>query len=757
MPKQFGKFQLVEMIAEGGMGIVYKGIVRGADGFEKTVCIKQILAEHCRQKTYIGHFRREALVSARLNHPNIVQTYHFDKVGDQYYIEMEYIDGVDLARLKKTGQERKYPAPLNVTLDIVKQICHGLDYAYCLEDVGGEALKLVHRDLDPKNVILSFDGHAKIIDFGLVKAKEEISDLSGSDDFKGKVAYAAPEQFEARNIDNRTDIFALGTLFYELVVGQNPFTKKGIRAVIRMKMGGDFPHPKLAAPDLPMEVADIIMKCMAVDPDDRFQSSLDIIDAIEEIEHLVSAEISSREYVRYIFDRLRPREKERLEKKMGSKFFTRLGLKYDGAPVASSLMKVLNRFVDKAKLLSPQLGPRREEVNNVVQIFPDDPREAALRVKSMAEGFLRDLCRGVGATCPHKAPLEAIDELAAAGVLPVDAATPLLTIRMATGKLLGGSDYGTGTGLDAAGMLSALFEILEWYYCKFFKGPRLSGLYEVVEASTILEPEVGEQGTMLGSAADSEATASIGRMAIEPLLPAMVVIEAGFLALGTGDDPGMISEEKAFTHVPMPMFSIGMFPVTNEEYRYFLSSTRRAEPKSATIPNLVAPDRPVTAVTCDDALAYCKWLSELTGKTYRLPTELEWEKAARGGVVLNDADNPEPLRRFPWGNKDLKGRANIGGCCGGVTAIQEFAFGKSPYGCFDMLGNVWEWSADWYDPDAYRRYAAGDLRTPDSGVEKVLRGGSWYAPKEECRIRHRVRRKPEAWDFDIGFRLACDS
>ncbi len=756
MPKPFGKFQLTDKIAQGGMGIVYKGIVRGADGFEKTVCIKQILPEYCAQETYIKHFRREALVAAHLNHPNIVQTYHFDKVGDQYYIEMEYIDGVDLARLKTRAQRMDYPAPVNVILDIVKQVCEGLDYAYCLEGSGGESLKLVHRDLDPKNVIVSFDGHAKIIDFGLVKAKEEVSDVSGSNVFKGKVAYAAPEQFEAKNIDNRTDIYALGTLFYEMVVGQNPFAKKGIRAVIRMKMGGDFPHPKLAAPDLPMELADVIMKCMAVDPDDRFQSSMDLIDAIEEIEHLAGAQISTKEYVRYIFDKLRPREKQRLEKKLGSKFIKRLDSQSAAGAVSSAVQKALSRYVDKARLLSPELGVRREEVARIVQVFPEDPREAVLRIKAMTESILRDLCRKIGADHPGSTPLDAIDRLAADGVLPINVATPLLTIKAGAQKLVTDVEY-SDSGLDPAGLLSALFEVIDWYYCKFFKGPRLSGIYEVASARTILQADSGEQPTILESVADSEAATSLGRMAVSPLLPAMLPVEAGeFFINAKAAEDDQAPDSRFSKAVYLPPFSIGMFPVTNEEYRYFLTSVGRSEPKNAAIPNLCAPDRPVTGVTCEDALAYCAWLSELTGKKYRLPTELEWEKTARGGVLLEGEDNPAPLRRYPWGDKFLEGRANVGGRYGGVTAIQEFAFGKSPYGCFDMIGNIWEWNADWFAPDSFHRYIAGDMAAPDSGGQKVLRGGSWYAPREKCRIFHRAHGKPGAWDFDIGFRLACD-
>jgi len=755
MNQEFGNFLLTEKLDEGGMGKVYRAIVKGAAGFEKTVIIKQILPQYCRDANYIRQFRREALIAANLNHPNIVQIYHFDQVDGQYYIEMEFIDGMDLHKMLRKCRECGLEIPLGVCLDIARQIARGLEYAYQTPGKDGRPLTLVHRDLDLRNVLLSWDGFAKIIDFDLSKAKEEISEFSQAGEFKGKLIYAAPEQFGGMALDNRTDFYALGVMLYTMVLGQYPFDSGDVRRLVAAKAEGGYRHPKLVSPDLPMAVSLLITTCLEPDPNRRYATVGALLEAIEKAETAVPAACSPREFM------------HRLRKRLGAESST----PEPGAPPAASFAEAktvlfdescelkmeidheasFSEFAVKAQQLHPQLGDRRDILAEIVQHSRRKVVMAIETAQREAARIVRDVCSDRGVPLQTEQPLAEVDRLTQEGVMPVDVALALHAIRIMADRALRLNKTGVVSAKDAIGLLVHLFEALRWYYCDFADGPRLPELY--VEKSD-------EKLTMVVSNLVADAEKTHGTQFVphaQPIIPLLVRIPAGPFLFGVhNSEEDAAPDERSGVELDLPEYRIGKFPVTNQEYFLFCKETDHPLPAAAAIPHLAEPNRPVTGVDFHDAAAYVEWLAELTGKPFRLPREEEWEKAARGGLMVDGEANPLPGRRFPWGDRFRPGIANVGGRFGGPTAIHDFPFNKSPYNCYDMAGNVWEWCLDWYDPDAQlkrRSNAGGQLA---SGEEKVLRGGSWYGGESDSRCTRRVHRPLDCRSFDIGFRICCE-
>ncbi len=222
-PKPFGKYFLIDKLATGGMAEIYKAKTFGVDGFEKLLAIKRILPHCASDKDFIKMLIDEAKLSVLLSHTNIVQVYDLGKVGEDYFISMEYISGINLRevlnRLKDTGS----PLAEELVCYIISEICKGLDYAHSKKDSDGKPLNIVHRDISPQNILISFEGEVKIVDFGIAKAAMNISHTMAGI-LKGKISYMSPEQALGKPIDRKTDIFSTGLMLYELLTGEKFFT-----------------------------------------------------------------------------------------------------------------------------------------------------------------------------------------------------------------------------------------------------------------------------------------------------------------------------------------------------------------------------------------------------------------------------------------------------------------------------------------------------------------------------------------------------
>jgi len=268
LPHRFGKYELVRRLAKGGMAEVFLARSFGVEGFEKHLVIKRILPELAESQRFVTLFIKEAKISASLAHPNIVQIYELGRVGQDHYIAMEHIHGRDLTHINKSlrSEEHRLPVPLSVY--VVASILRGLAYAHARTDAQGHELRIIHRDVSPHNVMVSFLGEVKLFDFGIARLMGEAETMEGLPG-GGKYAYMSPEQASGRPMDHRSDIFAAGVVLYELLVGHRLFQDPDPAEKLRKVRAAEVPDPRLENPEIPDELWGILQSMLALDPEDR--------------------------------------------------------------------------------------------------------------------------------------------------------------------------------------------------------------------------------------------------------------------------------------------------------------------------------------------------------------------------------------------------------------------------------------------------------------------------------------------------------
>src|SRR5678815_5856104 len=217
--RQFGPYRLVRQIAVGGMAEIHLAKTAGIAGFEKYVALKMIHPNFAEDEQFIQMLVDEAKIAVQLTHGNIAQTFDLGRVGDTYYITMEYVDGADLYKILRRASEQDREIPLDVCAFIGKEISSALDHAHRKRDHKGKPLGIVHRDVSPQNVLVSYSGEVKLVDFGIAKAASKVRQTAAGV-IKGKYYYMSPEQARGGQIDLRSDIFSAGIVLYEMVAGQ---------------------------------------------------------------------------------------------------------------------------------------------------------------------------------------------------------------------------------------------------------------------------------------------------------------------------------------------------------------------------------------------------------------------------------------------------------------------------------------------------------------------------------------------------------
>jgi serine/threonine-protein kinase len=281
-PRPFGKYLLLRQLAVGGMAEVYLARQSGPAGFEKECVIKRILPSLAADQQFVNMFLDEARIAARLSHPNIVQIYDLGRLSDQdYYLAMEHVPGVDLQQIGEAEKKRGGRVPLQIALRLIANVAEGLDHAHRATDARGAPLGIVHRDVTPSNVIVSIDGVAKILDFGIAKAvaKDSRTEVGV---IKGKIPYMSPEQVQGEPIDARSDVFSLGTILYELTVGQRPFGGQNAAELSIQILHDEPSRPEVVAEGYPEALANIVRRAQAKRPQDRFQTAREMGEALDE-------------------------------------------------------------------------------------------------------------------------------------------------------------------------------------------------------------------------------------------------------------------------------------------------------------------------------------------------------------------------------------------------------------------------------------------------------------------------------------------
>ncbi|MEM9862226.1 MAG: PEGA domain-containing protein [Myxococcota bacterium] len=279
-PIPFGKYLLLERVNVGGMAEVFKAKAFGVEGFERLVAVKRILPSIAEDQEFITMFIDEAKISVQLTHANIASIFDLGKVNESYFIAMEFVRGKDMRAIFDRLAKRGEAVPVPMASYVVMKVCEGLDYAHNKRDGGGQPLNLVHRDVSPQNILVGYDGEIKLIDFGIAKAANKAGKTQAGI-LKGKFGYMSPEQVRGLPLDRRSDVFAVGIVLYELLTGERLFVGESDFSTLEKVRNVEIMPPSTYNGRIPKELEQIVLKALAKDVEDRYQTAMDLHDDLQ--------------------------------------------------------------------------------------------------------------------------------------------------------------------------------------------------------------------------------------------------------------------------------------------------------------------------------------------------------------------------------------------------------------------------------------------------------------------------------------------
>ncbi|MEW5855220.1 MAG: serine/threonine-protein kinase [Myxococcota bacterium] len=293
-PVPFGKYLLTELIAVGGMAEIYRAKIFGVDGFEKQMVVKRILPKYAQNPSFVQMFIDEAKIVVALTHGNIVPVYELGEVAGNYYIAMEYAEGMTALELLRECFTKQRPLSIPQALYVAAEVAKGLGYAHTRSNAQGQAMGIVHRDLNPRNIVVSPAGEVKILDFGIARSAVK-KHQTGSGVIKGTPGYMAPEQLMGLSVDARADQYGLAIILHELLTVRRLFSVRdavGQRALL--ENGKVFP-PSTYRPEIGPQLDKVVMRALSMRPEDRFPSCLDFEDALRGEVARLGAHVTSRQ------------------------------------------------------------------------------------------------------------------------------------------------------------------------------------------------------------------------------------------------------------------------------------------------------------------------------------------------------------------------------------------------------------------------------------------------------------------------------
>jgi eukaryotic-like serine/threonine-protein kinase len=291
-----GKYRAFLELGQGGTAIVYLGVSRGLGGFNKLVVLKMLKRGLAKEPEFREMFLSEARLSARLSHPNIVQVYEVTERDNAPIIIMEYLEGKPFSDVRA---ERRGAVPLNIQLRVLADGLLGLHYSHELKDFDGRLLGLVHRDFTPHNLFVTYDGQAKVLDFGIAKLSGSLVETE-TGVIKGKLRYMPPEQILGDRVDRRSDVFAAGVIMWEAITGKRMWSDVSEATILKRVSSGEIPSPLTANPDVPPALAEICIKAMAANADDRYATAAEFRAALEEWLRHSGSPVSTSEVAEYM-------------------------------------------------------------------------------------------------------------------------------------------------------------------------------------------------------------------------------------------------------------------------------------------------------------------------------------------------------------------------------------------------------------------------------------------------------------------------
>jgi formylglycine-generating enzyme required for sulfatase activity/tRNA A-37 threonylcarbamoyl transferase component Bud32 len=750
--KKLAKYDIIEELGRGGFAVVYKArdTVLG-----RIVALKVLHTHVAKNHVFVQRFQQEARTAARFDHSHIVTIHDVGEEDGQYYIAMNYLPG---RGLDERLAEAEGPLPLEQVVSIVAQVADALDYIHRRGSV--------HRDVKPSNVMVSDEGLATLLDFGIVRAADG-TPLTTVGEKMGTPQYMSPEQAEGREIDHRSDVYSLGVMTYQMCTGKAPFDDVSPLVVLRLHADKAPPSPRELNPDLPASVAQVLLKALAKQPDERYQSAGGFAQALQEARQQETqlAEIYAQ-----------------LQAAVGDENWAAaeahcqeiLALSPDYRDVPALLDQAHQAQAEKEKRLArlyeqARTALRRERWKEV--------QERCDGIESLAGADYRDVpdLRRRAETGLKRAQAKRERQVRLAQLYErlqaADAEEDWPEVLALAGQMeaLDGGDYRDVPNLkEKAGRKLRRQQ------------QSVPGWVWPVGGVAVLGFLIGFICLAFGSGAVPMPTVPISESAsgsppADAFLhdtwtrPAdgmvMVYVPGSTFEMGSteGDD-----DERSVHDVTLDGFWLNQTEVTNAQFAAFLNDKGNQKDGGAPLlhiggvswldiededclieqiggefrPKSGYADHPVVEVSWYGANAYCEWVGA------RLPTEAEWEYAARG---------PEG-NIYPWGNEDPTcDLAQYSDCSGQTVPVGSFPDGASWCDALDMAGNVWEWVADWYDEDYYDRSPSENPTGPTSGDLRVLRGGSWISDPDDVRGANRNWYGPDGTNNYNGFRCARGS
>ncbi|MEI8375737.1 MAG: SUMF1/EgtB/PvdO family nonheme iron enzyme [Planctomycetota bacterium] len=715
IPVKYGEFLADRYVARGGMGLVLHG---RSEADNKPVAIKLLLPGAGVDRQAAERFKQEITLMKRVSNANVVRLLSYGRAEQFRYLIMEWVDGHNLRdTIADMKQRQKMPSFENV-LPWFEQVCKGLAAVH--------AVGVIHRDIKPSNILIAQDGHVLLADLGVGKrADTNQTALTTTGQLPGTYEYMAPEQLSAPDtVDQRTDLYSLGIMFYELLTGDRP-------------VGAWLPASQIN-PTVPPVFDQILSRLLARKPENRYSDIHDLL-------------------------------------------------------AAASVFKLSHK----------EPGQENVEPNPATEPnVPPPPVEPLPSMWSQIAKSFRLVCTEVKAIC--------IATIAHLGILARIAAIRWKIYALKK-KLTGlESEHQEAMGIQAAiqthqGVVAALKSQLRpptpVSWCRIGIGYAAMVIF-VIGITCILLPH---HAPIPGPENPSVAKTQVVELGNEMKLK-LTLIPAGEFKMGSGEsaeataaffnktyDTDILKADSFKDEHPQHRvritkpFYLGTYHVTRGQFRQFVTDTGYKTDAEKGVGGKGAfgwnPDEkkfalnekyswqnagfeqtdehPVVNVSWNDAVAFCEWLSKKEGKTYRLPTEAEWEYACRAGTTTrySSGDDPETLAKV--GNvADATFKAKfpdflaIKASDGYVFTSPVSSFQPNAFGLYDMHGNAWQWCSDWYGAEYYAKSLADDPNGPDSGDSRVLRGGSWSDGPDFTRSATRNRSTPDNRNFSTGFRVS---
>jgi formylglycine-generating enzyme required for sulfatase activity len=750
--KTLGKYEILEEIGRGGFATVYKA---RDPNLEQVVAVKVLHGAYADRPDVVQRFLNEARKAVRLRQRGIVHIYTVGEADGVPYIAMEYLPGGTLA-----GRLHGEPLPLDAAIAVVEQVAAALDHAH--------KRGLVHRDVKPANVLFDEEGGAVLVDFGLVKSLAE-SGMTAEGTSLGTPTYMAPEQAAPNaEVDGRADVYALGVVAYEMLAGRAPFEAETPLSVLHAHVHNAPPDPCALNQTLDPGVALVVLKSLEKAPADRYQTAGAFARELRRAWEAAQEAAQVKATLAGLYAQAQEAMKAGRWGVVVNLCVEMRNLDPDYRDVGTLLTLAASRLAEEEQKRQQERELDEQYAAALALLEKEayaEAVEALEKIEAQDPGFQdvgKELERARAGlenarlyeAAPAKLAVECYDEacddlLALLKRDPDHAGARARLLEATQGVLVQLRD--ARTELEELGSeneaLRARVVDLE------------AKLKEAETALKKLEPEARKLRSALKTARsqvnsydnlllamedrDRDQTLALTQDLAQAKRPGASRVLARLQAERSVEPQGDLwinpKDGKEMVRVPagvflfgeekekieLPEFWIDRTPVTNAEYARFVAATGHELPqhwKGKTPPKEIA-DHPVTYVSWRDAVAYAEWVGK------RLPTEQEWEKAARG------TDG----REYPWGDQaPTPELCNFGGNEGGTTPVGKYSpQGDSPYGCVDMAGNVWEWTAS------------------DSGVgKKVLRGGAWSYLWRYVRAAYRFRLTPGYRGTGAGFRCA---